>query len=163
MAFIPHTPDDIARMLEVIGVRSVDELFDEIPRELRAGAPGHAMADAVADAEHRFDRHRVDGATGFLVLVHGADRAGEARSAEVRAERGVEAQVRHHALVDHRVLLLADVAHTKPRQEPEAGVERAAGTVVVGPGGRGGGEAEVEIELASCVRRSGEEGENGRR
>jgi glycine dehydrogenase subunit 1 len=40
MAFIPHTPDDIARMLEVIGVRSVDELFDEIPRELRAGTLG---------------------------------------------------------------------------------------------------------------------------
>jgi len=40
MAFIPHTPDDIASMLEVIGVRSVDELFDEIPRELRAGTLG---------------------------------------------------------------------------------------------------------------------------
>jgi glycine dehydrogenase subunit 1 len=40
MAFIPHTPDDIARMLDVIGVRSIDELFDEIPRELRAGTPG---------------------------------------------------------------------------------------------------------------------------
>jgi len=40
MAFIPHTSDDIARMLEVIGVRSIDELFDEIPRELRAGALG---------------------------------------------------------------------------------------------------------------------------
>ena len=40
MAFIPHTPDDIARMLEVIGVQSIDDLFDEIPRELRAGALG---------------------------------------------------------------------------------------------------------------------------
>jgi glycine dehydrogenase subunit 1 len=40
MAFIPHTPDDIARMLETIGVQSIDELFDEIPRELRAGALG---------------------------------------------------------------------------------------------------------------------------
>ena len=40
MAFIPHTPDDIARMLESIGVQSIDELFDEIPRELRAGALG---------------------------------------------------------------------------------------------------------------------------
>jgi glycine dehydrogenase subunit 1 len=40
MAFIPHTPDDIASMLEVIGVRSIDELFDEIPRELRAGTLG---------------------------------------------------------------------------------------------------------------------------
>jgi glycine dehydrogenase subunit 1 len=38
MAFIPHTPDDIARMLEVIGVRSVEALFDEIPGELRAAA-----------------------------------------------------------------------------------------------------------------------------
>jgi glycine dehydrogenase subunit 1 len=36
MAFIPHTPDDVVRMLEVIGVRSIDELFDEIPAELRA-------------------------------------------------------------------------------------------------------------------------------
>jgi glycine dehydrogenase subunit 1 len=40
MAFIPHTPDDIASMLDVIGVRSIDELFDEIPRELRAGTLG---------------------------------------------------------------------------------------------------------------------------
>src|SRR5260221_10732259 len=40
MAFIPHTPDDIAGMLEVIGVQSIDELFDEIPGELRAGVLG---------------------------------------------------------------------------------------------------------------------------
>ncbi|HWX28657.1 MAG TPA: aminomethyl-transferring glycine dehydrogenase subunit GcvPA [Steroidobacteraceae bacterium] len=38
MAFIPHTPDDVARMLEVIGVRSIDDLFEEIPGELRTGA-----------------------------------------------------------------------------------------------------------------------------
>jgi glycine dehydrogenase subunit 1 len=37
MAFIPHTPEDIAGMLEVIGVRSIEQLFDEIPGELRAG------------------------------------------------------------------------------------------------------------------------------
>src|SRR6202521_5358842 len=40
VAYIPHTADDIARMLEVIGVRSIDDLFDEIPRELRAGVLG---------------------------------------------------------------------------------------------------------------------------
>ncbi len=40
MAFIPHTPDDVARMLDAIGVRSIDELFDEIPGELRAGVLG---------------------------------------------------------------------------------------------------------------------------
>jgi glycine dehydrogenase subunit 1 len=38
MAFIPHTPDDVAGMLETIGVGSIEELFDEIPGELRAGA-----------------------------------------------------------------------------------------------------------------------------
>jgi glycine dehydrogenase subunit 1 len=40
MAFIPHTADDVARMLELIGVRSIDDLFDEIPAELKAGALG---------------------------------------------------------------------------------------------------------------------------
>ena len=38
MAFIPHTADDVAGMLDVIGARSIDDLFDEIPRELRADA-----------------------------------------------------------------------------------------------------------------------------
>ena len=37
MAFIPHTPDDITGMLDVVGARSIEELFDEIPAELRAG------------------------------------------------------------------------------------------------------------------------------
>src|SRR6202040_2691160 len=37
MAYIPHTPEDIAHMLDVIGASSIDDLFDEIPAELRAG------------------------------------------------------------------------------------------------------------------------------
>ncbi|HEX3846385.1 MAG TPA: hypothetical protein VHV81_03315, partial [Steroidobacteraceae bacterium] len=37
MSYIPHTPEDIAQMLGSIGVRSIDDLFDEIPPELRAG------------------------------------------------------------------------------------------------------------------------------
>jgi glycine dehydrogenase subunit 1 len=37
MAFIPHTPADVAGMLDVVGARSIEELFDEIPAELRAG------------------------------------------------------------------------------------------------------------------------------
>src|SRR5580704_3923574 len=37
MAFIPHTPEDIAGMLDVIGARSIEDLFDEIPKDLRAG------------------------------------------------------------------------------------------------------------------------------
>jgi len=38
MAFIPHTSDDVAAMLTLIGAASIDELFDEIPAELRAGS-----------------------------------------------------------------------------------------------------------------------------
>ncbi|HSW93132.1 MAG TPA: aminomethyl-transferring glycine dehydrogenase subunit GcvPA [Gammaproteobacteria bacterium] len=35
MPFIPHTKDDVARMLDVIGASSIDQLFDEIPANLR--------------------------------------------------------------------------------------------------------------------------------
>jgi hypothetical protein len=34
MPFIPHTPDDVADMLAVIGVEAIGDLFDEIPAEL---------------------------------------------------------------------------------------------------------------------------------
>lgn len=34
MPFIPHTEEDIRAMLQVIGVDSIDQLFDEIPAEL---------------------------------------------------------------------------------------------------------------------------------
>ena len=37
MPFIPHTEDDVRRMLEAIGVESIEDLFDEIPTNLRAG------------------------------------------------------------------------------------------------------------------------------
>ena len=34
MPFIPHTPDDIAHMLDAIGVEHISALFDEIPAQL---------------------------------------------------------------------------------------------------------------------------------
>ena len=34
MPFIPHTDDDTREMLEAIGAKSIDDLFDEIPAEL---------------------------------------------------------------------------------------------------------------------------------
>ncbi len=37
MPFIPHTPDDVREMLATIGVPDLESLFDEIPREMRAG------------------------------------------------------------------------------------------------------------------------------
>jgi glycine dehydrogenase subunit 1 len=43
MPFIPHTPGDVEQMLAAIGAKSIDDLFDEIPKELRieslAGIP----------------------------------------------------------------------------------------------------------------------------
>lgn len=35
MPFIPHTDDETAAMLEAVGVRTIDDLFDEIPAALR--------------------------------------------------------------------------------------------------------------------------------
>jgi len=35
MPYVPHTPEDIRRMLDVIGAPSVASLFDEIPAALR--------------------------------------------------------------------------------------------------------------------------------
>ncbi|MBX3616223.1 aminomethyl-transferring glycine dehydrogenase subunit GcvPA [Nitrosomonas sp.] len=37
MPFIPHTEEDIAEMLASIGAKSIEELFDEIPKELVSG------------------------------------------------------------------------------------------------------------------------------
>lgn len=36
MPFIPHTDQDVQKMLDVIGVDTIDDLFDEIPVHLRA-------------------------------------------------------------------------------------------------------------------------------
>jgi glycine dehydrogenase subunit 1 len=38
MPFIPHTESDVRAMLDAIGARSIDDLFDEIPAELRTRA-----------------------------------------------------------------------------------------------------------------------------
>ena len=41
MPFIPHTPDETSSMLGAIGVRTIEDLFDEIPAKLRVdGLPG---------------------------------------------------------------------------------------------------------------------------
>ncbi len=50
MPFIPHTDDDVQHMLQTIGVNRIDDLFDEIPRDLLidelAGVP-----DALSEME----------------------------------------------------------------------------------------------------------------
>ena len=36
MPFNPHTPDELRAMLDAIGVSDIDDLFEEIPADLRA-------------------------------------------------------------------------------------------------------------------------------
>lgn len=38
MPFIPHTEQDVKKMLDAVGVASIEDLFDEIPSDLRTGA-----------------------------------------------------------------------------------------------------------------------------
>jgi glycine dehydrogenase subunit 1 len=45
MPYIPHTAEDVRAMLDRIGATSIDELFDEIPKELRVDSlPGVPVA-----------------------------------------------------------------------------------------------------------------------
>ena len=39
MSYVPHGPDDVRRMLDVIGVESVEDLFAQIPQEYRLDRP----------------------------------------------------------------------------------------------------------------------------
>jgi len=52
--YTPATPDDQAEMLAAIGVGSIDELFAQIPEEVRLGRP-LALPDGMSENEvHRF-------------------------------------------------------------------------------------------------------------
>ena len=50
MPFIPHTEKDKEEMLEVIGVDTIDDLFDEIPAELKIDKLKH-VPDALNEME----------------------------------------------------------------------------------------------------------------
>lgn len=50
MPFIPHTEEEVRQMLDTIGVDSIEDLFDEIPAELRAGELP-AIPEAMSEME----------------------------------------------------------------------------------------------------------------
>jgi glycine dehydrogenase subunit 1 len=50
MPFIPHTPEDTREMLDAIGAKSIDDLFDEIPAELKIDALD-GVPDAMSEME----------------------------------------------------------------------------------------------------------------
>ncbi len=69
MPFIPHTAAETAAMLEAIGVRSIDELFDEIPARLRSG-PLAGVPEALTEHEiGRLMRERAAADGEFLTFV----------------------------------------------------------------------------------------------
>jgi glycine dehydrogenase subunit 1 len=69
MAYSPHTTEDRARMLEAIGVSSVDDLFADIPAALRSSGlslpPPESEAELTARLTGLASRNRVD-LTSFL-------------------------------------------------------------------------------------------------
>ena len=69
MPFIPHTDDDVGKMLAEIGAESVEDLFDEIPGELRIKSLDR-VPEAVSEMEIARlmqDRARMDsGALNFI-------------------------------------------------------------------------------------------------
>jgi len=53
MPFIPHTDDEVAAMLELIGANDIDQLFEEIPADLMVtGLPGVAAGMGEAEVTH---------------------------------------------------------------------------------------------------------------
>jgi glycine cleavage system P protein (glycine dehydrogenase) subunit 1 len=63
MRFAPHTDDDVDQMLEAIGLSSVDQLFDRIPRTVRLNRPldlpeGVSEMEILADLKALAGRNR---------------------------------------------------------------------------------------------------------
>ena len=50
MPYIPHTDEDVKKMLETIGASSIDDLFDEIPENLKAGSLS-AVPEGISEME----------------------------------------------------------------------------------------------------------------
>lgn len=69
MPFIPHTEEDVQDMLARIGAASIDELFDEIPAELRSGKLT-GISDGLAEMEiARLMTERAEADGRFLNFV----------------------------------------------------------------------------------------------
>lgn len=70
--YFPHTEADVAAMLARIGVSAVDELFGDVPAELRLAEGGYALPDEHSEAEVREYFEGLRNANKRLVCFAGA-------------------------------------------------------------------------------------------
>jgi glycine dehydrogenase subunit 1 len=71
MRYLPHTPEEIASMLEAVGLSSLDALYDSIPAEARLGRPldlprGVDEPTLMRELEDLAQRNRAAGMISFL-------------------------------------------------------------------------------------------------
>ncbi len=67
----PHTPDEVSRMLDLIGVSSLDELYSEIPEELKLHRELN-IPSAMSEVEVRRELQRLSDCNRPLVCFAGA-------------------------------------------------------------------------------------------
>lgn len=71
-AYLPHTPEDVARMLRAIGMESLEDLFADVPPELcAAGAPGIPPGLCESEVYREFERLKNAGRTCVSFLGAG--------------------------------------------------------------------------------------------
>lgn len=85
MPYIPHTPEELREMLDVVGVRALDDLFADIPASMRPRRfdlpKGRSEAAVCAYFEDLAARNRTD-LTSFLgagYYAHDIPKAVDAR------------------------------------------------------------------------------------
>lgn len=75
MSFVPNTPSDRAKMLQAIGVRSVDDLFQDVPASLRypqLHLPAPISEPEIMAELESLNSHNADGASYDYFLGAGA-------------------------------------------------------------------------------------------
>ena len=71
MRYLPHTPQEISAMLEVVGLSSIDDLYRSIPAEARLGRPLNLMPsmDELSLMRHLEDLSRKNRATNMISFL----------------------------------------------------------------------------------------------
>ena len=69
MSYVPHTPEDIQQMLSTIGVKSIDELFKDIPVALRPKSFNLPVSKSEFEVTQSLRKLSAKNATGLVNFV----------------------------------------------------------------------------------------------